>query len=191
MVICGMEKPYIVDQKFEKESTLAIGEYEHCVFKNCQFESEDFKNFQFVDCTFESCNLSLVKLSGAALQKVHFKDCKMQGLRFEACNPFLFEVSFDTCVLNLSSFYQITGKKTKFAGCSLHEVDFTESDFSEAVFDDCDLAGALFDQTNVSKADFRSAFNYHINPSGNQIKKAKFSQDGLAGLLQGFDISIT
>jgi len=106
-----MEKPYIVDQKFEKESTLAIGEYEHCVFKNCQFESEDFKNFQFVDCTFESCNLSLVKLSGASLQKVHFKDCKMQGLRFEACNPFLFEVSFDTCVLNLSSFYQIKGKK--------------------------------------------------------------------------------
>ncbi|MEN9297227.1 MAG: Adenylate cyclase [Bacteroidota bacterium] len=177
-----MEKPYIVDQKFEKESTLAIGEYEHCVFKNCQFESEDFKNFQFVDCTFESCNLSLIKLSGASLQKVHFKDCKMQGLRFEACNPFLFEVT---------SFYQIKGKKTKFSGCSLHEVDFTEADFSEATFDDCDLAGALFDQTNVSKADFRSAFNYVIHPSLNQIKKAKFSQDGLAGLLQGFDIHIS
>jgi uncharacterized protein YjbI with pentapeptide repeats len=70
-------------------------------------------------------------------------------------------------------------------------VDFTESEFSEAIFDDCDLAGALFDQTNVSKADFRSAFNYLIHPSINQIKKARFSQDGLAGLLQGFDISIT
>jgi uncharacterized protein YjbI with pentapeptide repeats len=115
----------------------------------------------------------------------------MQGLRFEACNPFLFEVSFDTCVLNLSSFYQIKGKKTKFSSCSLHEVDFTEADFSEATFDDCDLAGALFDQTNVSKADFRSAFNYVIHPSLNQIKKAKFSQDGLAGLLQGFDIHIS
>jgi uncharacterized protein YjbI with pentapeptide repeats len=70
-------------------------------------------------------------------------------------------------------------------------VDFTESDFSEAIFDDCDLAGALFDQTNLSKADFRSAFNFIIHPSINQIKKAKFSQNGLAGLLQGFDISIT
>jgi hypothetical protein len=49
-----MEKPYIVDQKFEKESTLALGEYEHCVFKNCQFESADFKNFQFVDCSLQS-----------------------------------------------------------------------------------------------------------------------------------------
>jgi hypothetical protein len=53
------------------------------------------------------------------------------------------------------------------------------------------LAGALFDQTNVSKADFRSAFNFVIHPSINQIKKAKFSQDGLAGLLQGFDIHIS
>ena len=186
-----MEKPYNVDQKFEKQSKLAPGEYEHCVFKNCTFESADFQNFQFVDCTFEACNLSLVKISGASLQKVHFKDCKMQGLRFEACNPFLFEVSFESCLLNLSSFYQIKGKKTKFVGCTLHEVDFTEADFSEATFDDCDLSGALFDQTNLSKADFRSAFNYVIHPSINQIKKAKFSPDGLAGLLQGFGIHIS
>jgi uncharacterized protein YjbI with pentapeptide repeats len=100
-------------------------------------------------------------------------------------------VSFESCVLNLSSFYQIKGKKTKFAGCTLHEVDFTEADFSEASFDDCDLAGALFDQTNLSKSDFRSAFNYVIHPSINQIKRAKFSPDGLAGLLQGFGISIS
>ena len=186
-----MEKPYSADQVFDKIQELHLGEYEACTFRNCVFESADFKNYQFVDCSFESCNFSLVKLSGASLQKVHFKDCKMQGLRFEACNPFLFEVHFQNCVLNLSSFYQIKGKKTKFAGCSLHEVDFTEADFSEAVFDDCDLAGALFDQTNVSKADFRSAFNFVIHPSINQIKKAKFSQDGLAGLLQGFDIQIS
>jgi uncharacterized protein YjbI with pentapeptide repeats len=115
----------------------------------------------------------------------------MQGLRFEACNPFLFEVCFETCVLNLSSFYQIKGKKTKFSGCSLHEVDFTEADFSEASFDGCDLSGVLFDQTKLSKADFRTAFNYVIHPSLNQIKKAKFSQEGLAGLLQGFDILIS
>lgn len=185
-----MEKPYIVDQPFEKLTTLAIGEYEHCVFKNCLFESADFQQFQFVDCTFESCNLSLVKLSDSSLQKVHFKDCKMQGLRFEACNPFLFEVSFEFCMLNLSSFYQIKGKKTKFTSCSLHEVDFTEADFSEAIFDECDLNGALFDQTNLSKSDFRSAFNFVIHPSINQIKKAKFSPDGLAGLLQGFGIMI-
>jgi uncharacterized protein YjbI with pentapeptide repeats len=73
----------------------------------------------------------------------------------------------------------------------LQEVDFTEANFSEAKFDDCDLAGALFDRTNLEKSDFRTAFNYRISPSINRLKKAKFSQDGLAGLLSDFGIEIT
>lgn len=186
-----MEKPYHTDQVIEKAVGLSLGEYEACTFRNCQFESADFKNFQFVDCRFEECNFSLVKLSGASLQKVFFTDCKMQGLRFEACNPFLFEVNFKKCVLNLSSFYQINGKGTKFESCSLHEVDFTEANFSEAHFEECDLAGALFDRTNLEKADFRSAFNYRISPTINRLKKAKFSPDGLAGLLSDFGIVIS
>lgn len=115
----------------------------------------------------------------------------MQGLRFEACNPFLFEVHFKKCVLNLSSFYQINGKGTSFEACTLQEVDFTEANFSEAKFDDCDLAGALFDRTNLEKADFRNAFNYRISPTINRLKKAKFSQDGLVGLLHDFGIEIS
>ena len=186
-----MEKPYHTDQIFEKIDTLALGEYEGCTFRNCQFESADFKNFQFVDCRFEDCNVSLVKLSAASFQKVYFQTCKMQGLRFEACNPFLFEVHFKNCVLNLSSFYQINGKGTTFHACSMQEVDFTEANFSEALFDECDLAGALFDRTNLEKADFRNAYNYRISPTINRLKKAKFSQDGLAGLLSDFGIVIS
>ncbi len=115
----------------------------------------------------------------------------MQGLRFEACNPFLFEVHFKKCVLNLCSFYQINGKGTSFEACTLQEVDFTEANFSEAKFEDCDLAGALFDRSNLEKADFRNAFNYRISPTINRLKKAKFSQDGLAGLLHDFGIEIS
>ncbi|MEY4273215.1 MAG: Adenylate cyclase [Bacteroidota bacterium] len=186
-----MEKPYSADQVFDKTQELPLGEYEACTFRNCVFESADFKNYQFVDCTFESCNFSLVKLSGASLQKVHFKDCKMQGIRFEACNPFLFEVHFQNCVLNLSSFYQINGKGMSLKECSLHEVDFTEANFTEAKFEDCDLAGALFDRTNLEKADLRTAYNYRISPTINRLKKAKFSQEGLAGLLSDFGIEIS
>ena len=86
-----MEKPYIADQIFEKCTSLAYGEYEHCTFRSCNLEGADLKNFQFVDCRFEDCNLSLAKLSGTALQQVSFEGCKMQGLHFEACNPFLLE----------------------------------------------------------------------------------------------------
>ena len=190
-LISCMQNTYIADQTFEKISVIELGEYDHCIFKNCAFESADFKNFKFLDCRFESCNVSLVQLSGACVQKVHFADCKMQGLRFEACNPFLFEVSFERCSLNLSSFYQVKTKGTSFLNCQLQEVDFTEAHFPKAIFDNCDLSGALFDHTNLIEADFRTAHSYEINPSINQIKKAKFSSDGLAGLLQSFGISIS
>lgn len=186
-----MEKPYFADQVFEKLEQLDLGEYESCSFRNCRFESADLRNFQFVDCRFEDCNISLAQLGGASFQKVFFQGCKMQGLRFEACNPFLLEVHFKKCVLNLSSFYQFNGKGTSFYACIMHEVDFTEANFRAALFDDCDLAGALFDQTNLEKADFRNAFNYRISPTNNRLKKAQFSQDGLAGLLGDFEIEIS
>jgi uncharacterized protein YjbI with pentapeptide repeats len=186
-----MEKPYLADQIFEKIQQLAYGEYENCTFRSCNLEGADLKNFQFVGCRFEDCNLSLVKLSGASLQQVQFIGCKMQGLHFEACNPFLLEYQFERCVLNLSSFYQTKSKKTTFHTCVLHEVDFTEADFSEGKFTECDLAGALFDRTILEKADFRSAYNYTISPALNRLKKARFSQDGLAGLLSDIGIEIS
>lgn len=186
-----MEILYFADQTFEKKSVLEPGEYDHCIFKNCDFESADFKNIKFLECRFESCNVSLIQLGETSLQKVHFADCKMQGLHFEACNPFLFEVSFERCTLTLSSFYQVKTKGTSFLHCNLQEVDFTEANFTKAVFDECDLSGTLFDHTNLIEADFRTAHSYEINPSINQLKKAKFSRDGLAGLVQSFGITIS
>jgi uncharacterized protein YjbI with pentapeptide repeats len=81
-------------------------------------------------------------------------------------------------------------KKTTFKNCTLHEVDFTESDLTSSVFDNCDFAGALFENTILEKADFTSSFNYSINPDINKIKKAKFSASGVLGLLGKYDIEI-
>jgi hypothetical protein len=49
---------------------------------------------------------------------------------------------------------------------------------------------AKFENTNLEKADFRTAFNYSFNPDLNQIKKAKFAVQGLAGLLLHHQIMI-
>ncbi len=38
--------------------------------------------------------------------------------------------------------------------------------------------------------DFRTSFNYSIDPQLNRIKKAKFSLPGIAGLLDKYDIVI-
>jgi uncharacterized protein YjbI with pentapeptide repeats len=72
----------------------------------------------------------------------------------------------------------------------LQEVDFTESDLSGSAFDNCDLSGALFENTNLEKTDFRSAFNYTINPEINRMKKARFSLSGIVGLLGKYGIVI-
>ena len=50
--------------------------------------------------------------------------------------------------------------------------------------------GAAFENTILEKADFRTSFNYSIDPGKNRIKKAKFSLAGIAGLLEKYDIEI-
>ncbi|MBE0539484.1 MAG: pentapeptide repeat-containing protein, partial [Ignavibacterium sp.] len=57
-------------------------------------------------------------------------------------------------------------------------------------FNDCDLRNAVFDNTNLSKCDFRKAYNYLIDPENNKISKAKFSIMGVPGLLTKYDIMI-
>jgi uncharacterized protein YjbI with pentapeptide repeats len=73
----------------------------------------------------------------------------------------------------------------------LHEVDFSECDLTSALLDNCDLLNATFDRTIIEKADFRTAYNYSIDPDNNRIKKARFSKSGIAGLLQKYDIQIS
>jgi len=69
-------------------------------------------------------------------------------------------------------------------------VDFSQADLTEAVFEQCDLLGAVFDFTTLVKTDFRTSFNYSIHPENNKIKKARFSREGIAGLLDRYDIII-
>jgi hypothetical protein len=48
----------------------------------------------------------------------------------------------------------------------------------------------MFAQTNLRKADFRTSYNFTINPENNQITGAKFSMETLPGLLQQYKIEI-
>ena len=70
-------------------------------------------------------------------------------------------------------------------------VDFTETDLTETVFDSCNLEGAIFENSNLQKVDFRTAFNYTLDPEKNKIANAKFSRDGALGLLKKYNIQIS
>ena len=189
-----MSAIYMEDKTFNKidftQNPLAKGDYENCTFIQCNFESTDLSGFQFIDCAFNGCNLSLVKLNTTVFRDVKFRDCKMLGLHFEQCSEFGRSFSFSGCQLNHSSFYQLNLKKMVFKDCDLQETDFAEGDLTAIVFDNCNLAQAVFDHTNLEKADLRSAYHYSINPEANKIKKAKFSVNGIAGLLDQYDIEI-
>ena len=69
-------------------------------------------------------------------------------------------------------------------------VDFTEANFKGTLLDNCDFSRAIFKNCNLEKVDFRSSFNYSIEPEENKIKKAKFSLNGIVGLLHKYDIDI-
>jgi fluoroquinolone resistance protein len=185
-----MKETYIQDQTFEQGQMLAWGEYEKCFFRGCDLSEMDLSQYSFIDCTFDACNLSLAKLHKTLFNNVHFKDCKMLGLRFDRCNPIGLSFSFTGCQLQHASFYKIKSRKTHFSRCQLVDVDFAEADFTEAVFEDCDLSGAIFDHTVLEKADLRSARHYSIDPENNRLKDARFSVFGIEGLLGKYDIDI-
>ncbi len=185
---------FIEDKTFEKidykAEPLQPGEYEYCTFINCDFSSTNLSEIRFMECEFISCNLSLAKIRKTAFQDVKFRNSKMLGLQFDTCNEFGLSFSFDDCILNHASFYQTKLKKIIFKNCQIHEVDFTESNLTGSVFDNCDLMGATFENTIIKNADFRTSYNYSIDPETNQIKKAKFSLPGVIGLLDKYDIKI-
>lgn len=166
------------------------GEYENCTFFNCNFYNSDLSNIIFRECEFNGCDLSLALLKQTVLNNIRFTGCKLPGLHFNNCNNFLFSVNFDNCLLKLSVFYKLKLKKTRFINCNLQEADFTGSDLSHSLFDFCDMQRAVFDNSNLEMADFRTAYNYSIDPARNRMKKARFSATGLAGLLDKYNILI-
>jgi uncharacterized protein YjbI with pentapeptide repeats len=188
-----MEK-YAEGNTFEKldytQVQLPKGDYENCTFLNCDFSSSNLSGINFINCDFKHCNLSLAKLNQSSFRNVRFESCKLLGLHFEHCNDFLFEVNFENCLLNLSSFFKLKMKKTKFQNCIMNEVDFTSTDLSGAVFNECDLMHSTFEQTNLEKADLRGAIHFSINPELNKIKKVKVLQSGLAGFLEKYELDV-
>ena len=187
----GLTEDQVFDRKDFSDEALPKGDYELCRFEQCMFGNADLSDYRFIECTFTDCDLSGVILKGTALQDVTFQKCKLMGVHFEDAKPFLLQLSFSDCILDLSSFFRLKLKGTRFSSCRLHEVDFVETELSGAVFEACDLSGAVFENTLLEKADFRTAINYSIDPEQNYISQARFALPEVVGLLGRYDIDIT
>jgi fluoroquinolone resistance protein len=185
---------FVEDQTFDtvdfKAKPPAKGHYDHCAFNHCDLSSVNLSETIFVDCVFAGCNLSMAAVSATVFRDVLFKDCKMLGVRFDQASAFGLSCGFEGCILDHSSFYATKMKKTRFVRCQLRQVDFTGCDLSQAMFDGSDLADAVFEGSVLEKTDLRKAFNYSIDPAANRVKKARFSLEGVRGLLGKYDIEI-
>ena len=184
----------IEDQRFEGTDYSVVapqtGTYENCIFKNCNFAGTNLGGNTFSECQFENCDFSNAIIKNASFRDVMFINCKQIGLRFDECNKMLLSFSFDHCVLNFCSFYKMKLKGTKFKDCELKEADFTEADLTNVNFQNCDFTRAMFDNTILEGSDFRTAYNFIIDPERNRMKKAKFSAAGVTGLLHKYNIVI-
>jgi uncharacterized protein YjbI with pentapeptide repeats len=112
------------------------------------------------------------------------------GIEFSKCEDFLFSVEFQDCNLDFSSFANKKMPKSKFQNSSLKEANFVSTNLTNSTFENCNLDNAIFNETILNGADFTTAFNYKIDPEYNPMKKAKFSNVGIAGLLYKYDIKI-
>jgi len=179
------------DQTYRNLTALKPGIYRDCLFIQCDFSCQTFANYEFVDCEFKECNLSNLKTDNASFKTVLFSGCKLIGFDFSGINSFLLKLNFEDCNLNLSSFYELNLSKTLFTRCEIQEVDFTECNLTEAVFEDSSLSLSIFNRTNLSHSDLTSARDFEIDPRKNNIKKARFTRENIAGLVLGFGIIIS
>lgn len=165
-------------------------EFYDCRFDKCDFSNSIVSSCKFNECTFVDCNLSMMNPSLSVMNNVVFGNCKILGVKFNHCHDFIFEVSFKNCILDYSSFENRKMSKTCFDKCSLKSADFGGADLRQTKFIETDLSEAIFQFTNLQEADFTSAVNYTIDPDENNIKKARFSRDGIQGLLYKYNIII-
>ena len=172
------------------ENEISYKEFENCTFTNCDFTKCVFMATTFIDCSFNNCNFNATKINHTCLRTVFFNKCKISDVNFAMIDKFIFEIHFKDCILDFSKFYALKMKGFTFTNTSLVAVDFMGADLSEVVFENCDLYRSEFDKAIANKTNFKTSFNYTINPAKTKIKKAIFTLEGLKGLLSTHGIIV-
>jgi fluoroquinolone resistance protein len=171
---------------------LVSTEFHDCVFFRSSFVETVFRRCRFVDCSFTGCDLSLIRVPDSRFTSSRFENCKVIGVNWAEAdwpktglrNP----IGFFKSAISHSTFIGLSLSDIQIVDCIAVDVDFREADLSQADFGGTDLAESLFGNTDLSEADLSSARNYHIDPSRNVLRKARFSLPEAMSLLHSMDI---
>ncbi len=176
------------------EQEIDSKEFESCTFKGCDFREATLNHCKFVDCEFTNCNLSMVKLEYSKFSDVVFHESKLIGINWTKADwpklVFTSPVKFYKSILNDCSFHGLTLQDFVLEECKAHNVDFRDSDLSNANFTYTDLTGSFFSHTNLSNADFSEATDYDIDIYENEFKGAKFTRFEAVRLLDSLEIEL-
>jgi len=189
-----MSATYIIEEQFTNklyaEDEIMYRDFERCTFTNCDLSGCNYLGTAFIDCVFINCNFYEAKINYVSLRDVQFNGCNFTGVNFSMCDALLFSFGFTDCKLDYTKFYTLKLKGTVFTNCTLTAVDFMKADITDVIFDNCNLHKSVFIDTIANKADFTTSYNYTMDPEKNKLKKAKFSQAGLKGLLEKYEIIV-
>lgn len=191
---CSMAAAHLEDQAYEgfdfTKEPLPPGPFEHCTFTRCTFTRADLSARSFSECTFTNCELTMTRMVRTSIRDCTFVNCKLLGVSFDHGKTNLFAAVFTDCLMDSCSFQGMSLQHATFAGCRMHGVEFSGADVSGVVFDRCDLSDAVFVDCDLRGTDFRTALGFTLDPELNRMKGARFSLDGLQGLLAKYGIRV-
>ncbi|MFH0773368.1 MAG: pentapeptide repeat-containing protein [bacterium] len=162
-------------------------EFENCTFEKCIFIECVFDTCRFIDSSFSGCSISANKPYNSQFINISFEDSKIMGFDWTKAKSIRL-LSFKRCDISYSNFSYIKLPDLKIVECAAKEVNFNEADLTNGIFTKTDFSKSVFSSTNLTKADFRKAFNYCIDFTFNTVKKAKFSLPEATSLLRSLDI---
>jgi fluoroquinolone resistance protein len=161
--------------------------FEECEFTGCQFIECHFALSRFLNCIFNACILSAVVAKDSRFDEVQFNGCKVIGMDWTLAYK-VRDLQFMQSQINYSNFRFLKLAKIKIVKCEAKEVDFIETDLSGGEFQETDFEKSRFFKTDLTRANFKGARNYFIDPRNNTLKKTVFSMPEAMGLLHGLDI---
>ena len=169
--------------------TVRSKEFEECQFNGCSFIDCKFLKCRFINCKFMGCVISAVNPIDSWITDATFSKCKVIGCDWTKTLQ-IHGLEFTDCQINYSNFASLKLPKTKMINCEAREVDFTETDLSDGIFTGTDFERSVFSKTNLTRANFKGALNYLIDPRYNTLKKTHFSFPEALSLLSSLDIII-
>ncbi len=172
---------------------LAGVELEGCRLDGCVLEKAVLRECRFTDCTFTGCNLSMVDLVGSRFTDCRFVECKALAVAWSRADASPLSTrpwDMERCRLDLGSFRDAQVRGSRFADCSLREVDLGGADLQGAELTGCDLTAATVAGTDLRQASLVGSYGYAFDPAENRVQGLRLDAAAAGGILRAMGLVV-